>query len=260
MHIAITPRFLLAFAALIVLCGLGHEFVHHVTGAAVCGAFGYKTFNSFTLAASCADRPFATVLSTWAGPLFTYGLMWLGWHRLESPYAAVRQGGLALIFANFPVNRLFFALLGWNDEQYITRLVIGEDSIAYWLTNLAIWVLALPPLFAAWRALAKPKRFWWFTGLFLLPFAFVLVFGVVMETWLLLQLHFLAETVYGIPMLLVLTELVCLVVYLGLRDDLQGRPRAGEPGSIERLQRATVLAIGGASLGCSPSSAGDLAK
>lgn len=224
MNIRITPRYLVAFAALIVLCGLGHEFAHHVTAAAFCGHFGYKTFNSFDLAAQCTHRPQALVFANWAGPLFTYALMWLGWHRLDSANPGTRRLGLALIFANFPVNRLFFALLGWNDEQYVTRTVIGEGHLAFWLTNLAIWVLAVPPLVAAFRALPARRRLGWFTGLFLLPFAFVMVFGMVMENWLLLDKKFLADTVLGIPLLLVLTEALCLATYLRLREHLAGEP------------------------------------
>ena len=229
MDIRITPRYLVAFAALILLCGLGHEFAHHVTAAAVCGHFGYKTFNSFDLAAQCGNRPLAFVLSNWAGPLFTYALMWLGWHRLDSANPGTRRLGLALIFANFPVNRLFFAMLGWNDEQFVTRTVIGEGHLAFWLTNLAIWVMAVPPLVAAWRALPPRRRFWWFTGFFLLPFAFVLGFGMVMENWLLLDKKFLADTVLGIPLLLVLTEAFCLATYFGLREHLAGGANLGVP-------------------------------
>lgn len=208
-----TVRYLAAFAALIVLCGLGHEFVHHATGALLCGAFGSKTFNSFELAAACANRPLAFVVSTWAGPVFTFALMWLGWHRLASGDAGQRRLGLVLIFANFPINRLLFALLGWNDEQYVTRTVIGDSTLAFWLTNLAVWVMALPPLVAAWRAMAGRRRLARYLALLLLPFVFVLVFGIVMEDWLLLRQRVLAQSVFGIPALLVVSELIALAAW-----------------------------------------------
>jgi hypothetical protein len=130
--------YVVAFLALTILCGTSHEFVHHFIGAAFCGCFGYKTFNSFTLCPSCAGNRLAFMAATWAGPLFTYGLMWLGVYRLFQPSSASRQLGFALIFANFPINRIGFALIGWNDEQYVTNKIFGHTTLGFWLTNLAI--------------------------------------------------------------------------------------------------------------------------
>lgn len=217
MHTVTRWRYLAAFAALIVLCGLGHEFAHHVTGAVFCGAFGTKTFNSFSLAEACANRPLAFVLSAWAGPIFTYGLMWLGWHRLVSGDAGQRRLGLMLIFANFPINRLLFAMMGWNDEQFVTRRVIGDSTLAFWLTNIAIWVMVLPPLVAAWRALPHANRLRIYVVLFIAPFMFVLAFGGVMEELLLNRLGFLAQGVFGIPALLLVTELIALAAWYAWR-------------------------------------------
>lgn len=236
MRIQISPAYLAAFAALILLCGLGHEFVHHVTGALLCQSWGDITFNSFTLAADCANRPLALVLSTWAGPLFTFGLMWLGWHRLDSTNPGTRQLGLALIFANFPINRLLFALMGANDEQYVTRLLVGDSPFGFWLTNLAIWVMVLPPLMGAWRALDPRHRTRWFLGLFVLPFVFVLLFGVVFEEGLLLQLGVLDGRVLGIPALLVVTEIVALLAWRHWRPAIACASPTLQPACVSALE------------------------
>lgn len=232
MRIVITRQSLFAFAALILLCGLGHEFVHHATAALLCQSFGEATFNSFRLAADCANRPLAFVVSTWAGPLFTFALMWFGWHRLRADAPGTRQLGLALIFANFPLNRLLFALLGGNDEMYVTRVVIGNSTTAYLLTNLAIWVMVLPPLVAAWRALAPRHRPRWFAGLFVLPFVFVLLFGVTVEEVLLLRFGVLAERIFGIPALMLLVALLALAAWIRWRSaiaDADGLPAGAGP-------------------------------
>jgi hypothetical protein len=55
--IKLSLPYVIAFLALTILCGTSHEFVHHFVGAAFCGCFGYKTFNSFTLCSSCAGQP-----------------------------------------------------------------------------------------------------------------------------------------------------------------------------------------------------------
>ena len=112
MKIRLSLSYVITFLALTILCGTSHEFVHHFVGAAFCGCFGFKTFNSFDLCSSCAGNRLAFVAATWAGPLFTYGLMWLGVYRLSNSSGAARQLGFALIFANFPINRIGFALIG----------------------------------------------------------------------------------------------------------------------------------------------------
>jgi hypothetical protein len=222
MRFALNGRLLVAFAALIVLCGLGHEFAHHVVGAAACGAFGYKTFNSFELLKGCEERPWS-FLATVAGPVFTFALMWLGWAELRRPEPSRRQLGFALIFANFPVNRMFFALIGYNDEQWVARHLYGSSRVAFWVTVLLIWAICLPPLVAAYRAIRNPWRPLWFAGFFVLPFAYVVGFaGLFLENYLLLGRHVLASTVWGIPYLILVTEAVALLVYLAFRTDLAG--------------------------------------
>jgi len=152
MQLRVGWRYLVAFAALTILCGTSHEFAHHFAGALVCGEFGSKTFNSFTLAPGCessAWRAWPTI----AGPLFTFALMWLGAVRLRNPDERQRQLGFALVFANFPINRMGFVLFGWNDEQWVARHEFGASPVAFWLAVAAVWIACLPPLIAAWRAI-----------------------------------------------------------------------------------------------------------
>lgn len=212
--IELSPAYIIAFLALTILCGTSHEFVHHFVGAAFCGCFGYKTSNSFTLCPSCAGNRLAFIAATWAGPLFTCGLMWLGVYRLFQPSSASRQLGFALIFANFPINRIGFALIGWNDEQYVTNKIFGHTTLGFWLTNLAIWLFAIPPLVFAYRAIANRHRVLWFVGFFVLPFVFVFVFaGMFLEQWLLLDHKFLATPIIGIPYLILLVEILSIIIF-----------------------------------------------
>lgn len=214
MKIELSPAYIIAFLALTILCGTSHEFVHHFVGAAFCGCFGYKTSNSFTLCPSCAGNRLAFIAATWAGPLFTCGLMWLGVYRLFQPSSASRQLGFPLIFANFPINRIGFALIGWNDEQYVTNKIFGHTTLGFWLTNLAIWLFAIPPLVFAYRAIANRHRVLWFVGFFVLPFVFVFVFaGMFLEQWLLLDHKFLATPIIGIPYLILLVEILSIIIF-----------------------------------------------
>ena len=213
MKINITWRYAAAFLFLTILCGTSHEFVHHFAGAAVCGEFGYKTFNSFVLPEACRANPYK-LWATAAGPLFTFALVWLGLYQMRRADEKSKRLGFALIFANFPVNRLLFALLGGNDEQYIAQQLFGKSALAYWLVNFIIWLCVLPPLYFAYREIANRFKFLWFAGFFILPFVFVVLFaGLFLENYLLLERKILAETIFGIPYLIMLVEAFCLTGY-----------------------------------------------
>ncbi len=222
MTLRLTWQYLVAFAALTVLCGTSHEFVHHFAGAAVCGEFGYKTFNSFRLAPGCSANPLA-LLPTAAGPLFTFGLMWWAMLLLRRRDHWQQALGFALIFANFPVNRMLFVLINSNDEQFMAHQLFAPSPLRYWTTVLLVWVACVPPLVAAWRAIGNRLRPLWFAGFFLLPFVFVILFaGLFLESYLLLKQQFLATTVLGIPWLILLVEVVSMGLYYGFRRHLAG--------------------------------------
>jgi hypothetical protein len=220
MRLRLTWQYLVAFAALTILCGTSHEFAHHFAGAAICGEFGVKTFNSFDLAPGCDANP-ASFWATVAGPVFTFALMWWGTFLLRSSEERRRQLGFALIFANFPVNRMGFVLFGWNDEQWVARHLFGSSQFAYWVTILLVWAACVPPLVAAYHAIENRRRPLWFAGFFLLPFVFVLIFaGAFLENYLLLGRHILATRVIGVPYLIVFVELLSLAVYYVFRTNL----------------------------------------
>ena len=221
-YLRLSWQYLVAFAALTILCGTSHEFVHHFAGAAICGEFGYKTFNSFKLAPGCAANPWR-LWATVAGPLFTFALMWWGMALLRGADEGRRRLGFALVFANFPVNRLLYVLLGANDEQWVARQLAGRSAVAFWLTVLLVWAVALPPLVAAARALQNRPRALWVAGFFVLPFAFVVLFaGLFLESYLLLGRRVLAAPVLGVPYLIFLVEILSLATYYAFRKHLTG--------------------------------------
>jgi hypothetical protein len=157
-------------------------------------------------------------LATVAGPVFTFALMWIGLFQLRKPDDKNRQLGFVLIFANFPVNRIFFSLLGYNDEQWVARHLFGDSRSAFWITNFLIWLIAIPPLVYAYRSIRNRGRLLWFLGFFVLPFVFVILFaGVLLENYLLLKQRFLASTVIGIPYLILLVELLSLAGFYTFR-------------------------------------------
>jgi hypothetical protein len=211
----------LGFWALVLLCASAHEFTHHFVGAAVCGGWGQKTFGTFTLADGCGDNPLR-FWATAAGPLFTFALLWVGWFLLTRQEAAKRWFGFTLIFANVPINRMLIALLGHNDEQWMARQMYPDSKLAFWIVILIVWGCCLPPLIAAWRAIENGRRWQWFAGFYILPFALLPLSGAFLENYLLLKEHVLATTVIGAPYLVLVVNAICLALLYVFRRSLYG--------------------------------------
>src|SRR5215813_12412916 len=82
LNLRITPAYCVALYCLTALSHTLHEFTHHLVGRAVCGSWGTMTFNVFSL--SCGTEPYIYV-ATYAGPAFTFALLWIGASLLLSP-------------------------------------------------------------------------------------------------------------------------------------------------------------------------------
>jgi len=155
-------RTLLVLVALTWLASFAHEFTHHLTAAAVCGATGRMSLSLFAVSDACGD---AWPWSTAAGPALSYLLMWAG-----IPLLRTRRwwlAGFGLVVANKAFLRLFTALMGGGDEGVLWDLV--SPSASRWLASATVLVLSLPPLVACWRALPPPRRAPAFFAAMLLP-------------------------------------------------------------------------------------------
>jgi len=220
MRVELTPRYLLAFVCLAAVLGIGHELAHHVVGRLICGAWGYKTFNSFVLATGCREQhPRTSWLATLAGPaLFNYLPMWIGFSQMRRSDAGSKLFGLTLVFATIPVFRIVFSALGANDEPWIVRHLFGHNQLAFWLMNVAIWLLSVPPLLLAWRTMQNRHRALLFVFYLLALPLFVFFFvGIVLENMIIKQ-HILADTLWGMPYLVLLVE---GLAYLGYQMNRQ---------------------------------------
>ena len=215
MRIQLTAKYLLAFFCLAAILGIGHELAHHVVGFLICGAWGYKTFNSFVLATGCREQhPHTFWLATLAGPvLFNYIPMWIGYFRMRRADAGSRLFGLTLVFATIPVMRVVFSMLGANDEPWMVRHLFGPSRFAFWLMNAVILMLTLPPLIMAWRTIQNRYRPLVFAFLLLaLPVFVFFVVGIVLENMIVKQ-HILSGTLWGMPYLVLISEALAYVGY-----------------------------------------------
>lgn len=218
MHLSLSWRYGLALFCLTGVCGTAHELIHHVTAFAVCGCWGYKTFNSYDVCSGCTT-PW-TLLATLAGPVFSFAAMWWGWALMGRASARQRGVGLALVFANLPLNRLGFPLLGMNDEHAVAYELLGPGWGARGLTQAVVLAVGLPPLMRAWHTLGNARRGRWFTALLVLPLLVVIVVvGMGLEN-LILEKQFLWQTLWGVPYLVLAFELACTVGYYRWRTSL----------------------------------------
>jgi hypothetical protein len=89
---------LLAFGALQFALGEAHELVHTGLGRLLCGCWGSRDFNVWSLCATCDHAPLRNLAATYAGPLFTFAMMWWGYYLLapSNPVTPSPNGRWAL--------------------------------------------------------------------------------------------------------------------------------------------------------------------
>ena len=211
-------RYYLALYCLTMLYASLHELVHHFAGYVICGDWGYKTFNSFTTA--CEHLP-KTYLATYAGPVFTFMMMYVGMAYLKPSNSAFKKHlGFALIFAQMPAQRMSGPILGFNDELYATSKLFGASTLNQWIVTIVIFAICIPPLVKAFKAIQNRNRLLWFLLFFLfLPY---ILFGppfVIMEH-LMVEKGFLDQTIIGIGLLFVINEVVTILLFLRTRKYL----------------------------------------
>jgi len=175
MQLVLTWRALWAFLALTFFLAEAHELVHTGLGRALCGCWGTRDFNVWSLCADCAvGRPWS-LAATFAGPLFTFAVGWWGYFLLAPGRApAARSLGWVLVFATLPFGRIFGAVfMGGNDEVYALSKLLPYH-VAWGLGGGLVLLATVPPLVRAYAALRPGGRGWLFLAFLLLPFAALL--------------------------------------------------------------------------------------
>lgn len=201
------PVHIALFLLLAFLCYQAHQLTRHLVGAALCGGFGTMTFTVATTRQPCAFP----VIETLAGPLLTYGLAWGGMLLLRSRRFALFA--YALIFASFAHLRFIQTLTGRGDELPLAQQWFGITSRA--VVAVAVLLIGIPPLIAAFRAIANRRRRAVFITSWLLPLPllFVMLFGD--------QFLFVSSdvgtrlgSVFGIWLLVFAVDLIALAAFV----------------------------------------------
>jgi len=210
-QLRMTWRYCLAFYCVGMLYISLHELVHHVSGYLICGDWGYKSFNYFETACEGTTKSW---FATYAGPLFTFSAMWVGAWLLENGSSNYRRHlGFAMVFAQWPLQRMISPFFYMNDEYYAASRMFGQTSLVYWVVIVVVWGLCVPPLWRAYRAIGNERRLAWFLWyLVLFPYLLIGPFFGGLE-YLMVNRGVLAQTYFGIGLLFILNEVVTILLY-----------------------------------------------
>lgn len=156
-----TLRWLVAAAMLALAAHELHEIVHTWTGRTLCGAWGTRDFNVWSLAPGCS-----TWVPTLVGPVFSCALMWVGVALLSSPDVRKRWVGLATLFAPNPLGRLLPAVLGGGDEGVVARAAASSSRgrcSSSWATDCSRAVCSRVKARSerrCWSSSSRRRRWW----------------------------------------------------------------------------------------------------
>ena len=210
-RLKITWRYCLAFYCIIMLYSSLHELVHHFAGYLICGEWGIKTFNYF---ATACDEEAKSLIATYAGPIFTFAMMYVGMYLLQKERSAYHKHlGFALIFAQLPFQRMISPFFKMNDEFYASSLLFGNTTIVYWSVIISIWLICLPPIIKAFQVIGNKNKILWFL-FYLTLFPYLLwgpFFGLF--EYLMVEKKLLAQPIIGIGLLFIINEIVTIVGY-----------------------------------------------
>jgi len=141
----------------------------------------------------------------------TYGLAWLGMFMLRSQ--KYKLFAYTLIFASFAHLRFIQSLTGRGDELILAQEWFGISSRA--IVALIVFLIGLPPVIAAFGAIANRRRGWVFLSSWLLPFP--LLFAMLFVNQFLFGANgdkIEGTLLLGIPLSVFITDLIAGVVLI----------------------------------------------
>lgn len=219
MKIKITPKFSIAFMALTFVMLELHEIVHTAVGRIICGCWGNRDFNAWDLCRSCENVKLAW-LSTLAGPVFTFIMIWIGAGFLKKSNKNQQKSfGLALLFSNAPFGRILNPLLKCGDEATLINNIIGDLNYASLATLLIILLITAYPLYKAYKTIQnKPVLF--FILFFFVPVALIILVVLILLNSILAHGVLSGTGILGSPVLVNLWTVFVLIIFMVFRKHL----------------------------------------
>jgi len=219
--LTLTPKFILAFLALTFLMHEAHEIVHTTVGRIICGCWGERDFNVWGLCTGCPEREPLSIISTFAGPIFTFTMIWIGAFLIDDVRTVEQKTfGFSLIFANTPFARIMTASLGGGDEVWGLGYLMNDHSIAWMTGFLLVLIITIFPIVKAFKLIKNKRKLLWFLLFFLAPtFIDILVVLGILNT--LLQQGLLSSYwILGSPMIVSIWTFIVAFIFLLTRRNI----------------------------------------
>lgn len=221
MTLKLTPRFILAFMTCTFVLHEAHELAHTSVGRLICGCWGLRDFNTWQLCDGCGEQKSYAVIATFAGPLFTYIMMWAGALLTGKNKTAVQNAvGFSLIFSNKPFARIFTAAMGGGDEVSGLNVLLKNHMHA-WVIGLTVVILiTIIPLYKAFKLIENKYRAGWFLLFLIGPMLieWVVIFGLMNS--LLKQSILSNYWILGSPVLVTVWTMLTLIVFMLTRKGI----------------------------------------
>jgi len=219
MKIKITWKFIVAFIALTFVMLELHEIVQTTVGRLICGCWGKRDFNAWEICENCHNNSLAW-LSTLAGPIFTFIMIWIGANFLKMQNTNQQKSlGLALIFSNTPFGQILNPLLKSGDEATLVSTIVDDLNLASCVTLFIILLITIYPLYKAYKTFQnKPIAF--FSLFFFAPVVLIILVVLIVLNTILAQ-GILSETgILGSPTIVNLWSLFVLTIFIIFRKNI----------------------------------------
>ncbi len=218
MKLKLTLPYVLTFLALTFVMHEIHEIVHTSIGRLICGCWGQRDFNAWGLCDGCETNSYA-ILSTLAGPVFTFMMIWYGSFLLHKDNKQ-KAFGFSLIFANIPFGRLFNPIFGGGDEVVVVNSLADNWNLSRIIVLILIILIVAYPLIKAYKLIENRNKIGWFLMFLLLPFVIdILIVLLGMNTLLVLGL-LNSYWILGSPVLVTVWTITVTLVYVLTRKNI----------------------------------------
>jgi hypothetical protein len=152
MNFKINFGYFLAFLALLFLVHECHDWLHVISARIICGCWGIKRFDNWTICDQCNPTSFQHAAILLSGPVINYIAIWLGWLLMKPENTLNKKSlGFSLFFAALPLPRMLAATEGGSDETSGLKLLFPNAEASHHhvvtLAGLALIILLSLPAF-----------------------------------------------------------------------------------------------------------------